>query len=180
MSRKIQLAKALKGPVRAIGLEHVMQCCVVWKFAENIEGAKKFLIDYVTSFRDAFVAGEFYDFPCFQKTVPDLGKLIANDPRATRPTSTRSSMTCWTGRPTWVPGLRHRGDRRDLQHVALEHDVREGRRRPGHAGGGARRGRGSLQAHLRQVEGEGADLGSSRQDRIGRVRIGASRRVLLA
>src|SRR5262249_48648367 len=54
ISAKIQLTKALKGPVRAIGLEHVMQCYVVWKFAENIEGAKKFLLDYTTNFRQAF------------------------------------------------------------------------------------------------------------------------------
>ncbi len=81
MSRKIQLTKALRGPVRAIGLEHVMQCYVIWKFAENIEGAKKFLVDYVTSFRQAFLAGEFYDFPCFSKTVPDVAKLIAKDPK---------------------------------------------------------------------------------------------------
>jgi multiple sugar transport system substrate-binding protein len=85
MSRKIQLTKALRGPARAIGLEHVMQCYVVWKFAENIDGAKKFLVDYVSNFRDAFVAGEFYDFPCFTKTVPDLAKLIANDPKAHPP-----------------------------------------------------------------------------------------------
>jgi len=85
MSRKIQLTKALAGPVRAIGLEHVMQCYVIWKFAENIEGAKKFLVDYVTNFRQAFVEGEFYDFPCFSKTVPDLKKLIANDPKAHPP-----------------------------------------------------------------------------------------------
>ncbi len=85
ISKKIQLTKALRGPVRAIGLEHVMQCYVVWKFAENIEGAKKFLIDYTTDFRQAFVAGEFYDFPCFPKTVPDLQKLIANDPKAHPP-----------------------------------------------------------------------------------------------
>src|SRR4029450_12067628 len=84
-SRQIQLTKALAGPVRAIGLEHVMQCCVVWKFAENVDGAKKFLIDYVTSFRDVFVAGEFYDFPCFQRTVPDLSKLIAHDAKAHPP-----------------------------------------------------------------------------------------------
>ncbi len=82
ISRKIQLTKALRGPVRAIGLEHVMQCYAVWKFAENIDGAKKFLIDYTTDFRQAFVAGEYYDFPCFPKTVPDLKKLIANDPKA--------------------------------------------------------------------------------------------------
>ena len=85
MSRKIQLTKALRGPVRAIGLEHVMQCYVVWKFAENIEGAKKFLIDYTTDFRQAFLAGEFYDFPCFAKTVPDLKQLIAKDPKAHPP-----------------------------------------------------------------------------------------------
>ncbi len=85
ISKKIQLTKALRGPARAIGLEHVMQCYVVWKFAENIEGAKKFLIDYTTEFRQAFVAGEFYDFPCFPKTVPDLQKLIANDPKAHPP-----------------------------------------------------------------------------------------------
>jgi multiple sugar transport system substrate-binding protein len=82
ISKKIQLTKALKGPVRAIGLEHVMDCYVIWKFAENIEGAKKFLIDYVSNFRTAFVSGEFYDFPCYPKTVPDLQKLIANDPKA--------------------------------------------------------------------------------------------------
>ena len=85
ISRKIQLTKALKGPVRAIGLEHVMQCYVVWKFAENIEGAKKFLVDYTTSFKDAFLAGEFYDFPCFPKTVPDLTTLISNDTKAHPP-----------------------------------------------------------------------------------------------
>mgnify|MGYP001571394957 FL=1 len=85
ISKKIQLTKALRGPVRAIGLEHVMQCYVVWKFAENIAGAKKFLVDYTTDFRQGFVAGEFYDFPCFPKTVPDLTTLIASDRKAHPP-----------------------------------------------------------------------------------------------
>ena len=85
MSKQIQLTKALKGPVRAIGLEHVMDCYVIWKFAENVEGAKKFLVDYVSNFRLGFLAGEFYDFPCYPKTVPDLAKLIANDPKAHPP-----------------------------------------------------------------------------------------------
>jgi multiple sugar transport system substrate-binding protein len=85
ISRKIQLTKALQGPKRAIGLEHVMDCYVVWKFAENVEGAKKFLVDYVGNFREAFVQGEFYDFPCYPKTVADLSKLIGNDPKAHPP-----------------------------------------------------------------------------------------------
>jgi multiple sugar transport system substrate-binding protein len=78
-TEKIHLAKAAAGPVRRIGLEHVMGVYVIWKFAENIDGAKKFLIDYVNNFRQAFVNGEFYDFPCFQRTVPDLTQLLSHD-----------------------------------------------------------------------------------------------------
>jgi len=81
----ILIAKAAKGPVRRIGLEHVMDVYVIWKFAENIEGAKKFLVDYIGDFRKAFLASEFYNFPCFPKTVPDINKLIAHDPKANPP-----------------------------------------------------------------------------------------------
>jgi multiple sugar transport system substrate-binding protein len=82
---KILLAKAAAGPVRRIGLEHVMDAYVIWKFAENIDGAKKFLVDYVDNFRTAFDASQFYNFPCFAKTVPDLQKTIGNDPKAVPP-----------------------------------------------------------------------------------------------
>src|SRR5437016_6405506 len=84
-TEKIHLAKAAAGPVRRIGLEHVMDVYVIWKFAENIEGAKKFLVDYVGNFRQAFVNGEFYDFPCFQRTVSDLKQLISNNSKAKPP-----------------------------------------------------------------------------------------------
>ena len=76
---KIGLAKAAKGPVRRMGLEHVMDVYVIWKFAENKEGAKKFLIDYIGNFRDGFLASEFYNFPCFTDRVPDLAKLLEKD-----------------------------------------------------------------------------------------------------
>lgn len=79
---KIALAKAAKGPVRRVGLEHVMDCYVIWKFAANIEGAQKFLIDYIGNFRQAFTHSEFYNFPCFSKTVPDLKQLISKDAKA--------------------------------------------------------------------------------------------------
>jgi multiple sugar transport system substrate-binding protein len=85
MSKQIQLTPALKGPVRRIAAEHVMDCYVIWNFAENKEGAKQFLIDLVDSFPTAFKASEFYNFPCFPSTVPDLGKQIASDPKAAPP-----------------------------------------------------------------------------------------------
>ena len=85
MSAKIQLTPALKGPVRAIAAEHVMDCYVIWEFAENKESAKKFLIDYMDNFETAFKASEFYNFPCFPQTVPNITQLISNDPKASPP-----------------------------------------------------------------------------------------------
>jgi multiple sugar transport system substrate-binding protein len=82
---KIMISPALKGPVRRMAAEHVMNCYVIWEFAENKEGAQQFLIDYMDHFHDGFIAGQFYNFPCFPKTVPDLKKEIANDPRANPP-----------------------------------------------------------------------------------------------
>ncbi len=85
IDKNIMISRALKGPVRRIAAEHVMNCYVVWEFAENKEGAQQFLIDYVDAFHDGFTAGQFYNFPCFPSTVPNLAKEIANDPRATPP-----------------------------------------------------------------------------------------------
>ncbi|MFL5309725.1 MAG: ABC transporter substrate-binding protein [Myxococcales bacterium] len=75
----IFLSKPAKGPVRRMGLEHVMNVYVIWKFAENISGAKKFLVDYVGNFHRGFEASEFYNFPCFPKQVPDLKQMLQKD-----------------------------------------------------------------------------------------------------
>jgi multiple sugar transport system substrate-binding protein len=80
---KIMISRALKGPARRIAAEHVMNCYVIWDFAENKDGAQQFLIDYIDSFHDGFIAGQFYNFPCFPSVVPKLKEEIANDPRAT-------------------------------------------------------------------------------------------------
>src|SRR3954468_1505059 len=76
---QIGLAKAAKGPARRMGLEHVMSNFVVWKFAENIDGAKKFLVDLIGNFHKAYEASEYYNFPTFPKQVPDLKETLAND-----------------------------------------------------------------------------------------------------
>ncbi|HSP16654.1 MAG TPA: extracellular solute-binding protein [Thermoanaerobaculia bacterium] len=81
MSKNIQIAPALRGPVRRIAAEHVMDCYAIWDFAENKDGAKQFLIDLIENFSTAFNASEFYNFPCFPSTVPDLKERISNDPK---------------------------------------------------------------------------------------------------
>lgn len=85
MSKAIMVAPALKGPVRRIAAEHVMDCYVVWDFAENKEGAKQFLVDYIDNFGAGFKASEFYNFPCFPSTVPDIKAQLANDPKGVPP-----------------------------------------------------------------------------------------------
>jgi len=37
------------------------------------------LVDYMGSFRQAFLASQFYNFPCFPQTVPDLKGVIQLD-----------------------------------------------------------------------------------------------------
>jgi multiple sugar transport system substrate-binding protein len=82
LSEHIWLAKAAEGPHRRIGLVHLMDVYVIWKFADNIEGAKQFLVDYVGNFQKAFLASQFYNFPCFPNTVPGLKDRIADDAQA--------------------------------------------------------------------------------------------------
>jgi len=76
---RIWLAKAAKGKVRQMGLEHVMSVYTIWQFADNVEGAQKFLVDLVSNYEKAFVASEFYNFPCFSKTVPNLAEQLKKD-----------------------------------------------------------------------------------------------------
>ena len=83
LSDRIWLAPAAEGPARRIGLMHLMDVYVIWKFADNIEGAKQFLVDYVGNFHQAFQASQFYNFPCFPSTASALPALIQNDPQAT-------------------------------------------------------------------------------------------------
>ncbi len=85
MSHDIQLVKALKGPAAALASEHVMSCYSVWNFANNKDGAKQFLVDLINDFPAAFKASEFYNFPSFSATVPNLVKLVSNDPKASPP-----------------------------------------------------------------------------------------------
>ncbi len=82
IAKQIMISRALKGPAARLAAEHVMSCYVVWKFAENQEGAKQFLADFIDHFHDAFAASKWYNFPCFPSTVPNLQKEIEFDPLA--------------------------------------------------------------------------------------------------
>jgi multiple sugar transport system substrate-binding protein len=82
MSHKIWLGSALKGPKRRLSPANVANHYVIWDFAENKEGAKQFLVDMADNFGEVFKFSEFYNFPCFPNTVPDLEARLAIDPKA--------------------------------------------------------------------------------------------------
>jgi multiple sugar transport system substrate-binding protein len=77
-----------RGPVRALGNEHVMGVFFVWKFAQNQEAAKKYIIDQQLANRQHFVQSKFYNFPAWTKAVkggfPAMNRLAAADPHKPR------------------------------------------------------------------------------------------------
>lgn len=76
---KLWLANVPEGPAGRIGTTFSLYTYIIWKFAENIEGARKFLVDYIGSSRPAFQESGFQNMPSFPNAVPDLADLVAND-----------------------------------------------------------------------------------------------------
>jgi multiple sugar transport system substrate-binding protein len=82
VANKILLARPARGPAAQIGVMHFMSVYVIWNFARNVDGAKRFLVDLAGRSRDVCINSSFYNFPTFTQQVPDLQKLLANDAKA--------------------------------------------------------------------------------------------------
>lgn len=82
MSKRIMVSPAPKGPSGWLAMPHITSCYVIWEFAENKEGAKRFLVDLIDNFPAAFKASGSCNFPCFPTMVPDLIVQLMNDPQA--------------------------------------------------------------------------------------------------
>jgi multiple sugar transport system substrate-binding protein len=80
LANNLALAPIPKGPHGRLGLEHVMGCYVIWKFAKNKATAKKFLVDLEVNYRGAFENSRFYNFPSFPGAVGNLTRRLQRDP----------------------------------------------------------------------------------------------------
>jgi multiple sugar transport system substrate-binding protein len=58
-----------RGSVRALGNEHVMGVFFIWKFAQNKEAAKKYIVDQQLGYQQHFVQSQFYNFPAWTNAV---------------------------------------------------------------------------------------------------------------
>ncbi len=122
--------------MRRIAAEHVMNCYVIWKFAENIDGAKQFLVDLVDHFASVFEKSEFYNFPCYPDDGPEPRRGPGEGPEGRSAREVHRAR----GRPRLgdqrgLPGLRDGRDRRGLQHLRHPDHVRPRRARRDRARG---------------------------------------------
>ncbi len=69
------------GPNGRVGLEHVMGCYSIWKFAKNKENAEQFLVDLCSNYSQATINSKLYNFPSFPGAMPfsKIRKLAAAD-----------------------------------------------------------------------------------------------------
>ena len=77
----IYFVGALRGPRGTrLASEHVMGVYTIWKFAENPDLAKEFLLALVDNYREAVMASKLYNFPSFFGSVAEPGTPLAERP----------------------------------------------------------------------------------------------------
>lgn len=87
VARQIRLQPPLMGRngMGVTALPQVTNCSAIWKFAENQEGAKKFLADLVDSSRAGYEQSKGINLPIYPKTLPDFILRIDKDQKADPP-----------------------------------------------------------------------------------------------
>ena len=86
-AKKIRLQPPLLGRngMGITAMPHVTNCSAIWSFAQNQEGAKKFVGDLVDSSRDGYEQSKGCNFPIYPKTVPNLIVRLEKDAQADPP-----------------------------------------------------------------------------------------------
>lgn len=82
LARKIRLQPPLLGPYGVTAFPHATNCSVIWKFAENIEGAKAFLVSLVDNSKTGYEQSLGCNFPTYPKTLPNLIVRLEHDSHA--------------------------------------------------------------------------------------------------
>jgi multiple sugar transport system substrate-binding protein len=75
-----QLAKVPEGRSARLGPAWGLVTSFIWNFADNIEGATRFLVDFVGASRETLLASGFQSLPAWPATVPDLARVVTDDP----------------------------------------------------------------------------------------------------
>lgn len=73
---QLALAELPEGPFGRGGPTYGTNTFVIWKFASNIDGAQKFLLDYMSALGDGLLHNGFQIMPSYPGAVPDLADRL--------------------------------------------------------------------------------------------------------
>jgi multiple sugar transport system substrate-binding protein len=82
LAKWIKLQPPLLGTYGVTGFPQATNCSTVWKFAENLDGAKQFLVDLIDSSRTGFDKSLSCNFPTYPKALPNIVVRLYKDPKA--------------------------------------------------------------------------------------------------
>ena len=115
LAAKVGLLPFPKGPAGTAS-PYVVSIYVIWKFAQNQELAKQFLVDLAAAYRDPLLQSRFLQMPSYQDAVPDLADRVANDAKAQPPDKYRFMVDA----AAWSTNVGHPGH----TNVAIDEVVR--------------------------------------------------------
>jgi multiple sugar transport system substrate-binding protein len=104
VARKI-LLEPLRGSGGVIAVPQVTNCSVVWKFAQNQEGARQFLVNLVENSPAIYEKSKGCNFPAYPRAVPNLIGRLSNDPQADPSWKYQALKDA----PRWTVNLGHPG-----------------------------------------------------------------------
>ena len=73
---ELVLAELPEGPHGRGGPAYGTNTFVIWKFARNVDGAQKFLLDYMGALGEGLLHNGFQVMPSYPGAVPEFGDLI--------------------------------------------------------------------------------------------------------
>jgi multiple sugar transport system substrate-binding protein len=77
---QLEIATLPQGPSGRAGPAFAINTYTIWRFARNIDGAKKFLVDYIGRFEEGFIASGFQNMPSYPGAVPDFAERVGAVP----------------------------------------------------------------------------------------------------
>jgi multiple sugar transport system substrate-binding protein len=83
VNEHLSIAALPAGPAGNIGPMFSANSYLIWQFSSNIEGAKKFLVDYIGRFEEGFRASGFQNMPGFPGCVPNLDSHFSSESAST-------------------------------------------------------------------------------------------------
>ena len=104
LAAKVELLPAPAGPAGTAS-PYIVSVYFIWKFAENQEAAKRFLIDLAYASREPFLQSQYLQIPAFPGGFDDLPAVVASDTRAEPP----GKYTLLAGAATWTTNIGHPG-----------------------------------------------------------------------